>query len=481
MAGLYVNEELESGKFSLKNIQKQHMDSTGSVFDATYTFTSNPISGWSDPVGYTPEAFDSTRVLFGDSTFDFMLSVPSEVFVEGGNILGIESREQGTPMCYDESARQLVSENTGKTLKTILAGNKPMFGEKNNVCPLNMTITIPDYETYSGSGSGDNTADSADPSNPADSDDGNDEENLIYFNVSSIFGGGSGSGPYGPNASMAALRDFRDSVLLDHPVGMAIADSYYRVAPPIARFLFENPKVWAFAKKTVSAAAWVWTHGEVLFIMTLALFLTALGVESKRLRKSVVSRILVVAAVLALGATAHARLLHMSDEDKVEASDSVMTGTVESVDSFYLSEGVIVTDITVRIKDNMKGRLNKGGQIVVRQKGGRVGPIMQLVTEMPEFKAGEETLLFLKHSKSMGSQVICGRMGKLAIVADPKTGKKYVKTNARATFSGGTKKAGGASSKEVVALEDYKAYLRDIDKAQKAVEKDAAPETAEAE
>jgi len=37
------------------------------------------------------------------------------------------------------------------------------------------------------------------------------------------------------------LREFRDKYLLTNPVGKALVDLYYRVSPPIAQFLTEQP------------------------------------------------------------------------------------------------------------------------------------------------------------------------------------------------------------------------------------------------
>ena len=39
------------------------------------------------------------------------------------------------------------------------------------------------------------------------------------------------------------LREFRDEYLLTNPLGRALVDIYYRVSPPIAKFITEHPRL----------------------------------------------------------------------------------------------------------------------------------------------------------------------------------------------------------------------------------------------
>jgi hypothetical protein len=39
------------------------------------------------------------------------------------------------------------------------------------------------------------------------------------------------------------LREFRDEYLLTNPLGQALIDVYYRVSPPIAKFITEHPSL----------------------------------------------------------------------------------------------------------------------------------------------------------------------------------------------------------------------------------------------
>ncbi len=420
MAGLYENQALFGGKFEMINLLKQHETMAGVTFDATYVFTSNPLDGLSRPFGYTPEDFDSTRVLFGPNTFDFFTAFPSEVFREDGNLLGIEQREQGTPLTYDSVRGKVVSVNSGKTLSTMLPGTKPMFGARNDVCWLNVVV--------------------------------------------------AGVAPTGQTPQF--LRDVRDRMLLGSAVGTAVMDAYYRTAPPVARYLSTHPRAFEFARGAFGLWEWVYAHAEVLLMVSGALF--ALGVAAKlrrwRMLRNAAGGVLVASLLLA-GGQAHALLAYMSDEQMVKTSDNVLVGSVESVESYYISEGVIVTDITIVTEDNVKGHLNKGGRVILRQPGGRVGPIVRHVTSLPQFREGEEVVLFLQMQKRTGPVVVGGARGKLMIRTDALTGEKYV---ASGLALGGPadveKDAGGKQAQQRITLDAFTEYLREIDRTQKAAE-----------
>ncbi|HOD51408.1 MAG TPA: hypothetical protein PLJ71_16405 [Candidatus Hydrogenedentes bacterium] len=422
MAGLYQNQESFSGYFKMINLLKQHETIKGVTFDATYVFTSNPLNGLSSPTGYTPEDFDSTHVLFGPSAFSFITAFPSEVFNETQNLLGIESREQGTPLIFNMLSGQVVSATTGKSLSTMLPGTTPMFGARNDVCWLNVVVPT--------------------------------------------------------TASMVQtpkfLRNVRDQILLNSAIGTAVMDAYYQTAPPIAQYLSSHPRALGVARGVFAGVEWVYARAEMLLVAAAALLVLGVAFEYRRWRLSrQAAGILVLAGLLLAGGSAHASLLYMSDEEMVKAADNVLVGTVEAVESYYIKENVIVTDITIRTEDNVKGHLNKGGQFVLRQPGGRVGPVLRYATDLAEFKEGEEVLLFLQTEKRRGPAVVCGERGKLLVQTDPLNGEKYVVCGPQAAApgnSGKSEKDGGQKVAQRVELEAFKDYLREMDKQQKAEE-----------
>lgn len=425
MAGLYENKLQTSGNFQMINLLKQHETIKGVTFDASYVMTSNPINGLDAPEGYTPPDFDSTHVLFGASTFNFVTAFPSEVFNEAGNLFGIENREQGTPLTYDVLTGQVVSTASGKSLSTLVPGPQPMFGDRNDVCWLNMVV-----------------------------EDGTTALLLP-----------------------PALRTFRDKVLLGSALGTAVMDAYYRTAPPIARYLATHPWALGCTRGLLNGLQWVYLRAEILLAAATALLGLGIVFERRRWRLSrTAAGVLILAGLVLAGGQAHALLARMSDEEMVKAADNVFVGTVEAVESYYIKENVIVTDITIQTGDNVKGHLNKGGNLVLRQPGGRVGPVLRYTTDLPQFREGEEVVLFLQTEKRTGPAVVCGARGKLTVQTDPLNGEKYVALGGRVSASNEGAKdndLGGKEPPKRMKLDAFKDYLRDIDRQQKAREEAA--------
>lgn len=104
----------------------------------------------------------------------------------------------------------------------------------------------------------------------------------------------------------------------------------------------------------------------------------------------------VVTLWLGLAGPAHASvLLAMDLETLTSSADRVLVGTVEKVESHYVSPSsrYIVTDVTVRSERNLLG-VPEGTLFVVRKLGGTVGELGQLVHGEATYRVGEEVLLF---------------------------------------------------------------------------------------
>lgn len=101
---------------------------------------------------------------------------------------------------------------------------------------------------------------------------------------------------------------------------------------------------------------------------------------------------------LGLGLLSPARasvLMAMDLETLTNSADHVLVGTVEKVESHYLSPAsrYIVTDVTVRSERNLLG-VPEGTRFVVRKLGGAVGELGQLVHGEASYQVGEQVLLF---------------------------------------------------------------------------------------
>jgi hypothetical protein len=116
----------------------------------------------------------------------------------------------------------------------------------------------------------------------------------------------------------------------------------------------------------------------------------------------------------------------------VSTSDNIVQGRVQSVESRYENR-MVYTYISVAIDDPIKG--DRRRDIIVRQLGGAIGTRAVWIPGMPQFKSGDEVIVFLKDRKDGTFDVIGLNQGKYDIVGnqaivnvsgvtvvDPKTG-----------------------------------------------------------
>ncbi len=429
LTSLYVaNNNYNShlrGRFSMKNLFKLLQTEGGEVFNANYVFT---LSALYTTTQRPNEDFDSTHSLGSGYVFD--TGYPSQTFREGGNLLSIERRNQGTPLMFDSVRRQIVSMDSGKTLEQMLPGTRPMFGDQNQTCVLAAaTAGIP------------------------------------------------------TNRTPQLLRKVRDAALLHTAIGAAVADAYYGASPAMVHYLVRHGRVFHAVREAARGLEWASMHGVFvgLAIGVAGGAVAGLVLLIRRRRAAATLLPLLLAAMVGTGGPVSAQFRHFTTQDMVGMSDDIVAGRVKTVHTHWDEKGTtIVTDITVEVNDTLKGRMNKGGAIQFRQIGGRMGAIVTDAVGLAKFAEGEEALLFLERVPN-GMHVVAGERGKYAIVTDPKTGVKTLKGGTRdadyalqAAKSNG--KAGakidapeGASARTKgggeplpVALEDFKKHVREL-------------------
>ena len=432
MSGLYEYQPLIAGRFYLHGLPKVIETIGGPApFQATYTLTINPLNDLSYErqapfTGYSPEELFEA---IANHPFSILPPAwPSEVFHELGNIFDIENHDIGTPLTYEQSRSAVISVDSGKTLATMLPGSNPMFGDRNDVCPLN--IMLEGTET---------------------------------------------------TVAAAGLRGFRDTTMLNSAAGTALVELYYQMSPALARFLLRHPWALGGARTAMSLAEWVLSHYVVALTALLA-FMLGLGLYRRR-RRAVVVAALGLAVCLA-APQAGALIAYLTDEEMVAMSDDVVTGEVTSVTSQVVQQGYlkrIMTDVTVAVTDTVKGGQNKSSTLYLRVPGGRLGSAVTTATDMPRFKVGEEVLLYLEYKQGFGHVVLAGERGKFGITTDTETGAKQVvagtpaakaglAASAEAVKQGGQRaeaKTAGRIQRNRIPLQAYKDYLRGIVKAQK--------------
>ncbi len=455
MSGLYepfINKNLVGG-FDLLGLWKQiEVPGTpGDLFNTSYVLSLNPLNGGGvskqAPPGVTPSLVDSLQgalpVSYSVNTrpsSDFATNYPSEVYNEFGNIYGIENNPAGTALVWDFTKNTIVSKASEKTIPTMLPLNRPMFGDPNDVCPLN------------------------------------------------VITGSSGTGTTAVNtgtgtttAGIKALREFRDDVLLRSAPGAALVDAYYQISPVVARFLLRHALALKAGRTLLAAMEWVMVNWAVCLAA-----LSALGVvfwASRRRRARAAAAAAMVAVLALAGTVAHAGEIYMPTASIVGNATEIVTGKVTSAQGRWGQAGRIYTDVVIEVAGTAKGTANKASNISFSVIGGAVGGFAMSASDIPSFAVDEEVVLYLYSVPGRGLCLYGGERGKQLVITDTPTGKKYVTGSgafAEATMAADKKaiaeKAAAKQDKDESAakaaaaqdqankipLDDYMQYLRDI-------------------
>lgn len=86
----------------------------------------------------------------------------------------------------------------------------------------------------------------------------------------------------------------------------------------------------------------------------------------------------------------------------------------------------IETFVTVAVSEYLKGDL--GESLTLRVPGGQLGRYRTVFVGAPEFQAGDEVVLFLKHAGPSYPYIIGLSQGAFRVVADARTGQRMVTT-----------------------------------------------------
>jgi len=440
MTGLFVpaqNPQLW-GQFELIGMWKQMEvpGTQGVPFEPSYTLTLNPFNG----TGLTRQAPPSAAGEASATSFDSISgtnalltivsgtieskeydeSFISEVFNETQNVTDISNKDAGTPLVWDFARNQVISEDTERTIPTMLPNNQPMFGDPNDICPLNVI-----------SGTGGTGGTDGGTTVPPLTKRSDDDDGLVFGTIGS---GGSGPG---------ALRWLRDTVLLNTALGSMIVDAYYTYAPYSARFLLRHHDAIAPARWAAAALYWVIANPLTTLLAALAL---AAGIRIAGRRKArATGAALLALAALTLATSAGAQIRTVSDEEMVAKADLIVEGTVTNAVSAWGTGGRIFTTVTMRVDDHVKlpepqedeGEGEEGGIIVnppetpeigetmtFRILGGQIGSIVMEASPLPRFKTGDAVLAFFVINRDK-FVLFNGERGKLDVLTT-KDGEKFV-------------------------------------------------------
>jgi hypothetical protein len=105
----------------------------------------------------------------------------------------------------------------------------------------------------------------------------------------------------------------------------------------------------------------------------------------------------------------------MELQQLVAASDSIVQGTVESVEARY-EEKMIYTYVSIVVDDPLKGEQRR--TVLLRQIGGTIGAKTVWISGMPQFRAGQQVIVFLRNRQDGTFDVIGLNQGKYDIIDD---------------------------------------------------------------
>ncbi len=97
-----------------------------------------------------------------------------------------------------------------------------------------------------------------------------------------------------------------------------------------------------------------------------------------------------------------------------ELATQVVAGTIEKMESTWNHDhSRIYTRVTMQVERVLSGQA--GRRIVFRIPGGTVGETTVMVSEMPHFRVGEETVVFLRGTRGRLPSVLGGVEGKMPL------------------------------------------------------------------
>jgi hypothetical protein len=118
-----------------------------------------------------------------------------------------------------------------------------------------------------------------------------------------------------------------------------------------------------------------------------------------------------------------------SDDQLIIEARAIVRGRVLSVQSGLDKQDRIFTYVTLRVQEVLKGNLTQR-RIVLKQPGGEYGNRGSLVFGAPQFKVGENVVLYLDTWRDGSLRVHQMSLGKFSVIDDPSTGVPFAVRNA---------------------------------------------------
>lgn len=184
--------------------------------------------------------------------------------------------------------------------------------------------------------------------------------------------------------------------------------------------------------------------------------------------------IFIITAFL-LSSNAWALMVGISTEDLTRRSDAVVTGVVESVESFWSEDGrTIYTRAVVLVRDLVRKRddhvMQDANRVIIEYEGGEVGGIGLKVSDAASFTKGENVLLFLKElPEKAGAGALSGQAKSSAAgpvnayrIVGMGQGKYSISNDGIATKSGFTALKGADVVDNNISIEELTSRIRGV-------------------
>ena len=133
------------------------------------------------------------------------------------------------------------------------------------------------------------------------------------------------------------------------------------------------------------------------------------GPTVKPLKNRAARLVLAFQLVVALAGVARAAVvLKLELPELVQRADHIVLAVAGQENSRFAPDGRIVTDVTLTVKEALKGDLRAGRDIVVTRLGGSVGDLAMLVEGAPRFVRGRQAVVFLRELPATGELRVVG-------------------------------------------------------------------------
>jgi hypothetical protein len=166
--------------------------------------------------------------------------------------------------------------------------------------------------------------------------------------------------------------------------------------------------------------------------------------------------ILIGLAALVIAAPLFATtVLKMDLQALVSASDSIVQGRVESVEARWESN-LAFTYTSVTVDEGLKGAPRRA--VLIRQPGGKIGALRVQVAGMPQFRTGDQVIVFLKARADGTFDVVGLNQGKYDI--DQNTAVAHI--SGLTLLNGTTGRMEEAGFVDKAPLDVFKAKIREL-------------------